>query len=179
VVPEATTRSSAEGLVVEGDGWYVLNARDARWRQRQSFGRTCLLEAEPMFTIFEQLGFRVAVLQPGEPNGMYHRESTQEDFLVVAGECLLLIEEQERRLKQWDFVHCPPETDHIFVGAGDAPCVLVMVGARLPDSTIVYPVSDLAARHRASVETETPEPDEAYARFEPAVGPYRVGDLPD
>jgi mannose-6-phosphate isomerase-like protein (cupin superfamily) len=47
-----------------------------------------------------------------------HRESHQEDFLVLAGECTLLVEDQERQLQAWDFVHCPPDTEHIFIGAG-------------------------------------------------------------
>jgi len=178
VVPEAQIVGTADGRVPEGAGWYVLNAREARWRRREGFGRVALVEAEPMPTVFQQLGFRIAVLRPGEPNGFYHRESAQEDFLVVAGECVLVIEETERRLRPWDFVHCPPETDHIFVGAGDGPCVIVMVGAREPDKTIVYPVSEVAARHGASAEHETPDPAEAYARFPPLFGPYRDGDLP-
>jgi uncharacterized cupin superfamily protein len=178
VVAEATLKETPDGLVAEGEGWYVLNARDARWGQRRTFGRRPFLEAEPMGTIFEGLGFQVAVLRPGEPNGMYHRESVQEDFLVVAGECVLVIEEQERRLRQWDFVHCPPGTSHIFVGAGDGPCVIVMTGARRADATIVYPVSEVAARHGASVEEETPDPGVAYARYPRVPGAYRDGDLP-
>jgi uncharacterized cupin superfamily protein len=179
VVPEARVVASDHGLVPEGAGWYVVSARDVRWRQRETFGRAAFLEAEPIPTIFEQLGFQLAVLQPGEPNGMYHRESIQEDFLVVEGECVLLIEGEERHLRRWDFVHCPPGTDHIFVGAGQGPCVLVMVSPRAPDSTITYPVSELAARHRASAEAETPDPAEAYARLPRVVGAYRPGDLPD
>ena len=178
MVPEARIAGSEHGLVPEGEGWYVLNAREARWRQREGFGRICFLEAEPIPEIFTQLGFQLAVLQAGEPNGMYHRETIPEDFLVVAGECLLVIEGQERRLQQWDFVHCPPETNHIFIGASDGPCVLVMVSPRLEGSEIVYAVSEAAAQHSASVETETPDPAEAYARFNRRVEPYREGDLP-
>ena len=94
MVPEARIAGSEHGLVPEGEGWYVLNAREARWRQREGFGRICFLEAEPIPEIFTQLGFQLAVLQAGEPNGMYHRETIPEDFLVVAGECLLVIEGQ-------------------------------------------------------------------------------------
>lgn len=178
MIPEARQVDSEHGLVPEGDGWYVLNARDARWREREGLGRWCFLEAEPIPELFPELGFQLCVVEPGQPACMYHRESDQEDFLVVAGECVLVIEEEERLLKQWDFVHCPPETNHVFVGSGDGPCVIVMVGARKPEGTIVYPVSEVAARHGASVETETPEPAEAYARFARHVGPYRDGDLP-
>jgi uncharacterized cupin superfamily protein len=109
---------------------------------------------------------------------MYHRESDQEDFLVVAGECVLVIEGEERHLRQWDFVHCPSMTEHVFVGAGDGRCVIVMTGARKPEGEIIYPVNDVAGRYGASVEVETPNPDEAYARFTRRVLPYREGDLP-
>jgi uncharacterized cupin superfamily protein len=102
---------------------------------------------------FEQLGFRVAVLEPGRPSTLYHAESVQEDFLVLAGECVARVEGEERRLRQWDFLHCPPGTAHAFVGAGDGPCVLVMVGARTPDKTLDYP------------EHGTTSPTEAYAAF--------------
>jgi len=159
------------------EGAYVVNARDVQWRQREGLGRWADLEGDRNF---DQLGFQVVVVQPGEPACMYHGESDQEDFLVVSGECVLVIEGEERRLKQWDFVHCPPWTEHVFAGAGDGPCVIVMVGARKPEGTILYPVNETAARHGASVEVETPEPAEAYAAYarrEPSA--YRTGDLPD
>jgi uncharacterized cupin superfamily protein len=98
---------------------------------------------------------------------MYHGERGQEDFLVVSGECLLVIEDEERRLKAWDFVHCPPWTKHVFVGTGDAPCVIVMAGSRVGGFEVVYPVSELAAKHDASVLEETSSPDQAYARWGP------------
>ena len=91
--------------------------------------------------MFEQLGFTLAALEPGKPTGMYHAESSQEDFLVLAGTCLLMIEEEERELRAWDFVHCPPGTLHTFVGTGDRPSLIFMTGARREDGTIVYPVS--------------------------------------
>jgi uncharacterized cupin superfamily protein len=97
---------------------------------------------------------------------MYHRENAQEDFLVLSGECLLIVEERERRLGPWDFVHCPAETNHIFVGAGDGPCVILMIGTRHIDEAIVYPVSETATKHGAGVATETPIPAEAYAAYE-------------
>lgn len=158
-------------------GAFVVNAREVPWRGREGLGRWCDLEGEGEF---EQLGFRLAVLDPGVPYCMYHGESDQEDFLVVSGECILVIEGEERRLKQWDFVHCPPCTEHVFVGAGEGPCAIVTVGARKPDDEIVYPVNDVAAKHGASVEVETPLPREAYAPYprEPLFQPYRDGDLP-
>jgi uncharacterized cupin superfamily protein len=175
---EATIEDLAEGRGAAGPGWFVLNARDARWWERRGLGRWADLEGDGDF---EELGIRVAVLQPGEPTGMYHGESGQEDFLIVSGECVLVIEGEERHLKQWDFVHCPSWTDHVFVGSGDGPCVIVTVGARKPENEIVYPVNDVAARHGASVEVETGLPQEAYAPYsrEPLFLPYRDGDLPE
>jgi uncharacterized cupin superfamily protein len=96
---------------------------------------------------------------------MYHAEDGQEDFLVLAGECLLLVEEEERPLRAWDFFHCAPGTRHVFVGAGSGPCLILAVGTRLPESGVVYPVSELARRHGAGVERETRLPREAYAPY--------------
>jgi uncharacterized cupin superfamily protein len=160
-VPEAPLEQTESGLAPAGDGWFVVNVADAAWYTNEQRGASCVFETEAHW--FRELGFRVRVLYPGQPNGMYHRESSQEDFLVLHGECLLLVEEEERRLKAWDFVHAPPNTDHIFVGAGDGPCVIVMVGARREDESITYPVSELARKYGASVETETSSPEEAYA----------------
>ena len=161
-------------------GAFVVNARDVTWRGREGLGRWANLEGDAEF---EELGFQLVVLDPGVPACMYHGERAQEDFLVVSGECVLVIEGEERRLKQWDFVHCPPMTEHVFVGAGDGPCAIVMVGTRVwkeREEEISYPVNELAAKYDASVFEDTPNADEAYARFtrkEP--GAYRDGDLPD
>jgi uncharacterized cupin superfamily protein len=176
VVPEARLEQLPEGLGAEGPGWFVLNARDARWWQREGLGRWADLEGDGDF---EQLGMRIAVLRPGEPSGMYHGETGQEDFLVVSGECVLVIEGEERRLRAWDFVHCPPWTKHTFVGAGDGLCVIVMAGSRAGGFEVVYAVSDVAAKHGASVLEETSIPDEAYTSFGPEERvAYREGWLP-
>ena len=114
---------------------------------------------------FADLGVRLSVLEPGQPNGLYHGEETQEGFLVLHGECLLLVEGEERPLRAWDFFHCPNGTEHILVGAGDGPCVLLMTGNRKPGRPIHYPVSELALRHRAGVEVATTSPPEAYAGY--------------
>jgi uncharacterized cupin superfamily protein len=139
----------------------VINARDAPWFESE-LGLYGELEPEARF---DQVGVQLSLLRPGDPSGMYHGEDAQEDFLVLGGECLLLIEGEERRLRQWDFVHCPPWTEHIFVGAGDGPCLLLGVGARREGRGIRYPVSEIARKHGAGVEQETTEPREAYARF--------------
>jgi uncharacterized cupin superfamily protein len=180
VVPEAPLESTDNGRVAKGDGWFVLDARDGRWYSREGRPALCDLEGD---TQFPQLGINIQVLWPGEPMAMYHWEADQEDFLVVSGEGLLIIEGQERPLKAWDFVHCPPETKHTILGAGGGPCVVVAVGARErsmdgPDWG-GYPVDETAIRHGAGVDEETNEPDEAYARFEKrGPGRYRDGWLP-
>ncbi len=102
------------------DGWFVVNVRDAAWVTNEHFGAACIFEGDD--APFAQLGFTIGVLRRGQTGGLYHREASQEDFLVLAGECLLLIEGEERPLQAWDFVHCPPETEHIFVGIGEGPC---------------------------------------------------------
>jgi uncharacterized cupin superfamily protein len=172
---EAKLEQTDEGLVPAGDGWFVVNALDAPWWHFPGFGASCSFEGEPEFP---EYGINVQVLWPGEPNGMYHQESVQEDFLVVAGECLVLIEGEERRLKAWDFVHCPAGTEHIFIGAGSGPCVIVMAGSRA-EHTILYRVSELALKHGAGVEVETAVPAEAYARYpKGGPGPAPGGVLP-
>jgi uncharacterized cupin superfamily protein len=174
VVPEARLERTAAGLVPKGDGWFVLNAREARWAEGH-FGAFTRFEGEPRFP---QLGINVSVLQPGQPACMYHGEDEQEDFLVLSGECLLLIEGEERLLKAWDFVHCPPWTEHVLVGSGEGPCHVLAVGSRTGGG-VVYPASELAQRHGAGVAEETREADEAYARFSPDVEvEYRDGWLP-
>lgn len=175
-VPEATLKETEAGLMPEGEGWFVLNARDAAWWRSDALGQATVFEGEPEFP---EVGVHVEVLLPGQPNCMYHGESSQEDFLVLAGECIVVLEGEERRLKAWDFVHCPPMAEHVFVGAGDGPCIIVMVGRRKGGGEILYPVNDVAAKHGASVLEDTPNPKEAYARFpRPERSAYQEGWLP-
>jgi uncharacterized cupin superfamily protein len=166
-MPEAPLDDSGSGLAPAGDGWFVVNVRDAAWWTSETFGSGCMFETREF--AFPQFGINVSVLEPDEPNCLYHSESQQEGFLVLSGECKLLVEGVERPLRQWDFFHCPAGTEHVFVGAGDGPCVIVMVGVRPEDETLLYPVSELAARYGASAEEETPDPKQAYARFQPPV----------
>jgi uncharacterized cupin superfamily protein len=170
---EARLEPVGTGVAPVTDGWFVVNARDAAWMQRDGAGgRRTKFELDGRVAAgtgldpvqFDQVGYSLGVVAPGEPSGLYHAEAGQEDFLVLAGECIAIVEEEERRLEQWDFLHCPPWTRHVFVGAGDGPCVILMAGARVPGG-IVYPVSEVAARYGASVDTETRSPDEAYAPF--------------
>ena len=159
-----------------GDGWFVVNTRDLRWFDGQ-LGLYTKFDSE--LARFEQVGVNVGILRPGEPGSVYHAEDAQEDFLVVSGECLLIVEGEERRLKAWDFVHCPPMTEHVFVGAGDGPCVLIGVGARRKGRALVYPRNEVALRHGASVEEETSEPSVAYAPFAEDVEIPCPKELPD
>jgi uncharacterized cupin superfamily protein len=179
MVPEARLEQTEHGVVPKGDGWFVVNARDVVWYDRGPRGRVMTFDADPEF---EQVGVNIFVLDPGNPMSMYHWENDQEDFLVVMGEALLIAEGEERPLRQWDFVHCPPKMNHVIVGAGAGPCVIVAVGARQHQQGAGwggYTVDDAAVRHDASAERETTDPHEAYARF-PARQPtrYRDGWLP-
>ena len=177
MVSEARMEQGPAGKRPAGDGWFVVNAREAACVHHEQFGAGVTFEGDARFT---QLGINIQVMWPGQPNGYYHAEDSQEDFLVLAGECLLLIEEEERRLRAWDFVHCPPGTAHIFVGIGDAPFVLLAVGARNAGEGIVYPVSELALRHQAGVADEATDAATAYAAVAPiTTGPYPEGTLPD
>lgn len=173
-----------------GEGWFVLNARTARWIDNPGRGRYPTLQGRGDFA---QLGLGLTVLELGEPVAMYHWETDQEDFLVLAGEALLIVEGEERRLRRWDFVHCPPGTQHVIVGAGNSPCVVFAVGAlerhttgSRVDGTLegtddggAYTVDKAALRQGAGVEKETNDAAVAYARFpEPKPTPYRDGWLP-
>lgn len=157
---QATMVEAGHGVRPKGGGWFVVNMAESAWQASARFGRWCSFEGD---TRFSQLGINVHVLEPGQPACMYHRESSQEDFLVLSGECLLIVEEEERLLRQWDFVHCAPGTAHVFVGRGTGPCAILMVGNRSGDKQLEYPVSAVAAKHGASVEAATNDPRQAYA----------------
>jgi uncharacterized cupin superfamily protein len=180
VVPEAPLEQTEHGLVAQGEGWYVVNARDVRWYHAEGRSAFCDLEGDQDFP---QLGINVQVLQPGQPMAMYHWEVDQEDFLLVSGEALLIVEGEERRLRAWDFVHCPSRTKHTIVGAGSGPAVVVAVGARQyqegPDWG-GYTVDETALRHGAGVTEETNDPRQAYAPVRKREQTrYQEGWLPD
>ncbi len=178
MVPEAPMDETETGRVATGDGWFVLNAKDARWYHADGRPALCNLEGE---TFFPQVGINIVVLGPGQPLAMYHWEADQEDFLVLSGEALLIVEGEERPLRQWDLVHCPPRTNHTILGAGDGPCVVLAAGARIlsvdnPDWG-GYTVDEAALRHGAGVEEETTSAQEAYANVTPQRQP--TGYQPD
>ena len=173
MVNEAKLEQTDTGLHPAGEGWFVLNLADIGWARVDGGGTWCSFEAPSSRSPL--LGIGVHVLWPGETPGFYHAESNQEGFLVLSGECIAVVEGEERRMQQWDYFHCPPGTAHITIGDGDRPCALLMVGTRAPDATIEYPVEPAAARHGASVEVATTSPKEAYARrppIEPASSPW-------
>jgi uncharacterized cupin superfamily protein len=179
---EAPMRMTKNGLVVDGEGWFVVNARESRWRDEGPLGSYCTFEGKQRFPHF---GMNITVFEPGERMGMYHRENGQECFLVLAGECTLIVDGQERRLAPWDFFYCAPGTDHIIAAAGDQSAIVLAVGARgrAIGSGIVYPVCEAAARYGASVARETTKPAEAYQEIYAALPRsrfvrYRPGWLP-
>jgi len=161
------------GRAPAGDGWFIVNVRDAAWLTNDALGARCVFEGDTRVVRgtsldvhkFADIGFSLTVIEPGQASTMYHAESNQEDFLVLAGECVALVEGEERHLHAWDFVHCPPGTEHTFVGAGEGPCVIFATGARVAERSIVYPRSEPALRHGAGVETETDSPADAYAEL--------------
>ena len=171
-VDEATSAETPYGRYITSDGWFVLNLADAlAVRNEEKGGATYPLEARE--APFRDVGVKVCVLWPGDPNALYHSEAVQEGFFVLAGECTLVVEDEERSLRKWDYVHCPAETRHVFVGAGEGPCTILMLGAR-PDDGLRYPVSAIAAKYGASVEDETDDPDEAYADWPGEYEPVRL-----
>ena len=185
MVPEAELKETEAGLVPARPGWFVMNAREARWYESPGRGFSLPLTGTDEYeaeTFFPMLGMAIRVMQRGEPSTTYHWETEAEAFLVVSGEGVLIVEGQERPLRQWDFVHCPPETRHAFAGTGDGPFVLLCSSSRQfqKDGPWGYYIADeTAARHNASSPEDTQDGDIAYARFaqsEPTR--YRDGLLP-
>ena len=173
-IEEAHAEDTPYGRYITSEGWFVHNLGEALAVRFDEGG--ALYPLEPRESPFRDIGVNVRVLWPGDVNGLYHHEDAQEGFLVLAGECLLVVEEQERPLRQWDYFHCPPGTRHVLVGAGNSACVVLMIGARREQESFGYPVSAVAAKHGASVATETSSPEEAYAGrpdgFEPVSLPW-------
>jgi uncharacterized cupin superfamily protein len=168
---QAKVEKTEHGLTAAEPGWFVVNLADARWRGYELAGQWTDFEPPEGF---EHYGIGVHVLQPGQPNGKYHSETVQEDFLVLAGECILIVEYEERHLKAWDFFHCAPGTNHIIVGAGDGPCAILMAGLRGESKKLHYPVSEVAGRYGASTPEETDTPRVAYSDWTGEFEPVRA-----
>jgi uncharacterized cupin superfamily protein len=163
-VQEASSEETPYGRWITSDGWFVLNLGDALAVRQDAMGAVYPLESREH--MFRDFGVNVRILLPGVPNARYHSETGQEGFLVLAGECTLVVEDEERPLRQWDYFHCPGTTAHVFVGAGDGPCAILMTGTRSEDEELHYPVSEVAARYGASATEATDSPEVAYARYE-------------
>jgi uncharacterized cupin superfamily protein len=137
----------------------IVNLSDARALRHSR--RATLIELEPEGASWPDTGVNVQIMAPGQPNCRYHSEAVQEDFLVLHGECIVILDGEERRLRQWDFLHCPAGTEHVFVGTGQGPCAVLMIGCRRVDG-VHYPVDEVAARYDASVKEPADDPAEAY-----------------
>jgi uncharacterized cupin superfamily protein len=166
------TEARLEEGVPQTAGWFVVNARDTRWLRNEM--RTYARFGGQGEAHFDHIGVGLYWLEPGQPMSLYHHEAGQEDFLVLRGDCLLLIEGEERPLEQWDLVHCPPRTAHTIVATGDEPALVFAVGARVEKGSARYPVDPTAIRHGAGRRDENETREEAYGRFgepEPAPAP--------
>ena len=163
--PRARLVKTKHGKKPSGPGWFVVNAAESVWVGNDKFGAATLFE-DPA-NRFEQLGINIHVLQPGQPACHYHAETEQEDFLVLSGECTLLVDGKTLALSQWDLFHCPPGTNHVFVGAGDGPCAILMTGVRSKRGKVHYPRSRVALAHDAGVKKATSNPRESYADVPP------------
>jgi mannose-6-phosphate isomerase-like protein (cupin superfamily) len=184
VAEEAKLDRTEHGLTPSGAGWYVLNMRDAEWRHADGRGAVCVVadDFEGLRRSADQLGINPFVLQPGEPNAMYHWEADQEAYLVLSGEATLVIESEERALRRWDFVHLPPHTKHVLIGAGTAPCLVLAVGSREHDGhpeSLGVPADETAKRYGASGAEDPLDGGVAYSKV-PSRAPtsYRGGWLP-
>jgi uncharacterized cupin superfamily protein len=185
VIPEAKLKDSGAGLVPESEGWFVMNARDARWMDKPGQGHSLPLTGKDEYeaeTFFPMLGMSIRVMGPGQPSTVYHWETEQEDFLVLAGEGILIVEGEERPLRQWDFIHCPPGTKHAFVGAGEGAFALLCASSRQFQKDGpwgVYVADEVAARHNASPPEDTQDTEVADTGFpEPKPTRYPDGLLP-
>ena len=167
MVPEARLERVASGLAPVTPGWFVVNTADAAWVNNDEVVGVCIFESDdfvlrgrPDLTEYVKpgAGFTIRVVPPGRPAGLYHAESVDENFLILMGECVLIVEDEERQLRRWDFVHCPPMTGHTFVNTGTETCVILATGNRRDDLERIYPRSEAALRYDASVETDTETP---------------------
>jgi uncharacterized cupin superfamily protein len=182
---EAKLKDEGQGLVPDSTGWFVMNVRDGRWFRNPGMGYSIPLTGHNEFeaeTYFPMLGMAIRVINPGEPTTIYHWETEQEDFLVLSGECLAILDGEERRLKQWDFVHCPPEVKHTFVGAGEGSCVPLCASSRQFQKDGPwgdYCIDENASKYNASPPEKTQDTQFAYSNFERRTETrYPVGLLP-
>jgi uncharacterized cupin superfamily protein len=172
-VREASSEETPYGRYITSDGWFVHNLEEALAVRNEEKGGA-LYPLEPQDSRFSDFGVNIRVLWPGDANALYHSEGAQEGFFVLSGECTLIVEDEERPLRQWDYFHCPANTRHVIVGAGDGPSTILMIGSRPEVETLLYPVSEVAARHGASAAEETDDGDQAYADWPGEYQPVRL-----
>jgi uncharacterized cupin superfamily protein len=172
-VKEASSEETPYGRYITSDGWFVHNLEEALAVRNEEKGGA-LYPLEPQDSRFSDFGVNIRVLWPGDANALYHSEGAQEGFFVLSGECTLIVEDEERPLRQWDYFHCPANTRHVIVGAGDGPSTILMIGSRPEVETLLYPVSEVAARHGASAAEETDDGDQAYADWPGEYKPVRL-----
>ena len=156
---ESEIESTPEGRVPVGGGWFILNLGEMAWETAAGFGTWRGFDLDPEAP---RMGLHIHVFQPGEANGYYHAEDAQEGFLVLSGECLAIVENEERRMRQWDYFHSPPGTEHITVGAGDGPCAILMFGSPDPSRAVSWIANEIAAKYGVSVERTTSVGSEVY-----------------
>jgi uncharacterized cupin superfamily protein len=168
---EAQIEKTPEGQVPVGGGWFILNLGEMAWMAIPGFGIACGFDNPDADPSQPGIGVHVHVLEPGEANGYYHAEAAQEGFIVLSGECIAVVEGEERRMRRWDYLHSPPGTEHITIGAGDQPCAILMFGSADPGRKIEWIANETAAKHGASVAQTTDRYREAYGDESP---PARV-----
>src|ERR1039458_3559488 len=150
---EARIEETDTGRLPADDGWFILNLAEIGWETVPGGGTWCVFEADAAPS--PTLGIGLHVLRPGETPGFYHTESEQEGFLVLSGECFAIVEGQERRMRAWDYLHCPPGNAKITCSASEEPCAILMVGTRSESQSMRYLVDPVAARYGAAVTEET------------------------
>lgn len=164
---EARIEDTPEGRVPAGAGWFILNLGEMAWEGAAGFGVWRDFEDPGADPSAPRVGVHVHVLQPGETNGLYHAEAAQEGFIVLSGECIAVVEGEERRMRRWDYFHSPPGTEHITVGAGDGPCAILMFGSPDPSRKVEWIADETAAKYGASVARTTSRDTEAYGELPP------------
>jgi quercetin dioxygenase-like cupin family protein len=181
---ETGIEQTAEGKVPVDDGWFILNLGSMAWETIPGFGLWRGFDGRPgVDPSGPGIGVHLHVLQPGESNGYYHAEDAQEGFIVISGECVAVVEGKERRMQQWDYLHSPPGTAHITIGAGEQPCAILMFGSPDPSRDVTWIADETAARYGASVAQTTGWDTEAYGDVPPPVParapqPFRMSESP-
>jgi uncharacterized cupin superfamily protein len=158
-VTETELIDEGAGLIPKGEGWFIVNSAEAAGLHTDTYGEGVRFEGSERFPGF---GINIRLLQPGQPASVYHREDVAEAFVVLSGECVAVIEDEERTMRKGDFLYTPPGTAHVIVGSGAGPSTVLMAGAREAEGAVSFPVSEAAARYGASVERETDDFAEAY-----------------